>query len=106
LHLTLKLRKPVAEWNMYLDEYQMLVKNGKQSCPAVFFDQRLISLFDENGHFPAVVCWMRSCRAMRCVNWEKIRNPKGYMHNNFSIWRMQVWPTKYYANNIPHTCNP
>jgi len=63
-------------------------------------DQRLISLFEENGSFAAVACWMRTCKAMQFVNWDKIRDPRGYMHNNFSIWRVQAWPTNMFIYDI------
>ena len=84
------LRRLKEEWVDYLDEYIRLLKNGKKNFPVAALDQQLVSLFDENGDFEAVACWMRSWRAMRDVNWDDINYPNKYMYNNFSIWRAQA----------------
>jgi len=86
-HDSQMLRRPRRDWEMHLHEYIRLIKN---SLPERFFDQRLISLFEENGGFAAVACWMKTCKAISEINWEMIRNPRGYMHNNFSKWRVQA----------------
>jgi len=90
------LRELRREWRSWLDEYIRLIKNNNYHFPEQYLDQRLVSLFDENGGFAAVACWMRTCKAIKYVNWTNIRNPRGYMHNNFSIWRVQAWQSNMF----------
>ena len=61
--------------------------------PLSFLDQGLVSLFEDNGGFPAAYCFKQDCKDMVDIDWGDIRNPKAFMHCAFTTWRVKAWPS-------------
>lgn len=61
--------------------------------PLSFLDQRLVSLFEDNGSLQAAYCFKNDCRDMVNIDWRDIRNPRAFMHCAFNLWRVKAWPS-------------
>ena len=83
------LSPPIQFWKDLLPEYERVL--GK--IPVSFLDQRLVSLFEDNGSFLAAYCFKQDCRDMVDSDWGEIRNPKAFMHCAFNIWKVKAWPS-------------
>ena len=82
------LSPPVIFRKDLLHEYERVL--GK--IPVSFLDQRLVSLFEDNGSFPAAFCVKQDCRDMVNIEWGGvIRKPCAFMHGRFNIWRVKAW---------------
>ena len=81
------LSPPVKFGKDLLPEYERVL--GK--IPVSFLDQRLVSLFEDNGSFLAAYCFKQDCRDMVNIDWGVSRKPCAFMHCSSNIWRVKAW---------------